>query len=949
LLPVLRADGYNEALLPNVIKSPQWTYLRANDDFETEIKKLVDATNTDFELLEIHTWLTQRDDEWKNGRGGLLTGNDLKRASDWLPKVSQNPLRLPNVTPSQMEFISASERGRARRAWWTAGATAVLLLLVSYLGIRAVLSSIENNRLRLAAETDLLHSYDQQAKQLVMLSRQDENEKRIGSALVSLAAAKDKFINSDVIAQEFALSRPGFRLAGVFPATFGRDASLALTKNGRQLAVGLTNTLVLLLDTMNGRTNAVLGPHLVVPTSLAFSATGHLLAVGAPLTPSTTRLASGLQAAVQMWNVDTKTPMKQYIFTNVFAPVEALAISPDGTQLAAAIISHVAVWNIASSRDLFGRGLVAPTDIASLSYSHNGKWLAARCRTGQILLWDATTGAPISKSATVRGDVGGLTRPTMLEIGFSPDDQLIASSSQGFFARILGVPTLTNIQSLNWHSGVVSSVTWIGTNGLLLSGAWDRDLCLGDARAGDVIERATAGRDGVKSILASEDGITAIVQDYSGYIRKWRVTAPSYNAIQPREPCLIQQYANAGDTLFTRALPVWAPGDPPTRNAPRSPSLTMGLIDGTSLNEIPWPVNVEHVLSILPGTTMEDCGKYVLATAGGKLQVRDLCEKQILFEMPSNQPLPMAVGLGGQFVAVAQQAGPVPTNGFPETELYLWQKSLDQMTPVPESRGVICQSISFSADGHWLAAANLYGAVDCWAMPEMTRRRLVDPILGAPAQIAFLPHGRKLLVEEGSGQLTLFDPQKPAGAGRESLPAVESGIGAFCIHPDGQTLAASTRDGSIWLFDLEHLTIITHFNPMAGRILSLSVRPDGRVLAGGTRDGHVLMLGGWMNDADQITSLHIDTNTFEPVFAEGRPIRENDPFSSLPPPLDKDDVVFWRLLQNARNLDAKANPNSEEQRRVKDVVANLKLWVHEHRDAGMTHRAQDELSRLEAQ
>jgi hypothetical protein len=56
----------------------------------------------------VHTWLTQRAKDWDNkDRPGsaLLSGDDLKEAETWLPKVSANQLELPNVTPMQADFI----------------------------------------------------------------------------------------------------------------------------------------------------------------------------------------------------------------------------------------------------------------------------------------------------------------------------------------------------------------------------------------------------------------------------------------------------------------------------------------------------------------------------------------------------------------------------------------------------------------------------------------------------------------------------------------------------------------------------------------------------------------------------------------------------------------------------------------------------------------------------
>ena len=140
LLPVRIDDYLDEAALHQALRLPQWTLLRPIDSFETGFTSLVDAINTDFDLMVVHTWLTQRAAEWDtHGRrtSALLSGRELKEAEDWLPKVSANQLQLPNVTPLQADFILECQRARTRRARWVAGITLAIVAALSVLTIYA--------------------------------------------------------------------------------------------------------------------------------------------------------------------------------------------------------------------------------------------------------------------------------------------------------------------------------------------------------------------------------------------------------------------------------------------------------------------------------------------------------------------------------------------------------------------------------------------------------------------------------------------------------------------------------------------------------------------------------------------------------------------------------------------------------------------------------------------
>jgi hypothetical protein len=140
LLPVQIQDGFDKAALHEAVRLPQWTLLRPIDNFAIGIVSLEKAINTDFDLLVVHTWLTQRATDWDVKRrpgSALLSGRDLKEAEIWLPKASANQLELPNVTPVQADFILSSQRARTRRAQWAAVTTAVIIVVLSMLTVYA--------------------------------------------------------------------------------------------------------------------------------------------------------------------------------------------------------------------------------------------------------------------------------------------------------------------------------------------------------------------------------------------------------------------------------------------------------------------------------------------------------------------------------------------------------------------------------------------------------------------------------------------------------------------------------------------------------------------------------------------------------------------------------------------------------------------------------------------
>ena len=162
--------------------------LRDGDDFETGIKGLVNAVNTDFEMMQTHGRLLLAADNWNsNGRNRsyLLRKDGLKEAETWLAQTSAQPGKLPQPTPLQVEFIFSGRRARGRASRIAFGVVLAIALSLSALTIyafaqrslaktqaqiataneaKAVSNALEADRQRLAANANAAEAVRQQKK-----------------------------------------------------------------------------------------------------------------------------------------------------------------------------------------------------------------------------------------------------------------------------------------------------------------------------------------------------------------------------------------------------------------------------------------------------------------------------------------------------------------------------------------------------------------------------------------------------------------------------------------------------------------------------------------------------------------------------------------------------------------------------------------------------------------
>src|SRR5262249_48102551 len=119
---------------PEAVAKMNWIFFREHDDFDTAVKTLVTAVDTDLEWVEAHTRLLVRAREWDTkGRENSLAlrGKDLKAAEQWL---THGPAKQPQPTELQTLYILGSRKVATNRRYAILGSVMVGLVAVAILG-----------------------------------------------------------------------------------------------------------------------------------------------------------------------------------------------------------------------------------------------------------------------------------------------------------------------------------------------------------------------------------------------------------------------------------------------------------------------------------------------------------------------------------------------------------------------------------------------------------------------------------------------------------------------------------------------------------------------------------------------------------------------------------------------------------------------------------------------
>jgi DNA-binding SARP family transcriptional activator/WD40 repeat protein len=181
-----------------------------------------------------------------------------------------------------------------------------------------------------------------------------------------------------------------------------------------------------------------------------------------------------------------------------------------------------------------------------------------------------------------------------------------------------------------------------------------------------------------------------------------------------------------------------------------------------------------------------------------------------------------------------------------ESSIQLWDVRRQQSIDLDDQGSNLrLSSLSWSADGHWLAAAQIVGDVLVWDVADLSRPPMhvkrVQPIAAnttfpvtLPA-VAYAGDGKFVIVEDsGQAQISRLGSSQPV-----RTFFVGAAVSAVATDPRGATLAVGRADGSVALFSLSTGRSLPAPTGHAARVESITFSADGHLLATTGDDNYV--------------------------------------------------------------------------------------------------------------
>jgi WD40 repeat protein len=651
---------------------------------------------------------------------------------------------------------------------------------------------------------------------------------------------------------------PELKHVAALPAHVGPINALAVSRDGRSLAVSATGDRIYLRDGATGKLQRTLkvvseGPLPAVVNCLAFAPDGKILAVGFhnPASPPNTgqltlwdlesfrevkrtrpSAAEGLSAlafssdgktlvsaghVVKVW--DAQTLEERQVLREHNGPVRDLAFSPNGSVLATSGDDRlIRLWDPATWKEV-RRPLEGHSQAkVCLAFSSDGKWLASGSGDGTMRVWDVATG-----DIKTWRKLPPATFPFSMCLAFSRDDKMLAAlrgneTKVWDFEKLLKskpAPLLPTTVQDPQKPELVAHVKPAGTEvagvrfspdgSTLAIGYFDGTLKLYDTA--DFRERANiTGQGFMHTIDFSKDGKkmavagTPLISLRDGVSGKLELT-------------LNQLLCHCEDPLLEGHVFALAPDG-------KTVALRVGGLNNPKSDVVIWDF-----------TRSKEIGKFrpqerilrALAYAPDGATLATACDNVVkLWDVETLKPRVVLEGPLSHVAAVAfSPDGKVVAAGGFDKLIRLWNAANGKQLHTLEGHRNTMVDVAFSPDGKLLCSTAVDGTARLWDVKEGTLKAVVG---GKPngcfTAASFGEEGKLLattmpedgvrvwdvakLIAAWKGEPALAkpakDPQRPELVA--GVKADDQDILATLFFPDGKTLATASAEGNLRLFDV---------------------------------------------------------------------------------------------------------------------------------------------------
>ena len=562
------------------------------------------------------------------------------------------------------------------------------------------------------------------------------------------------------------------------------------------------------------------------------------------ISPDGNRVAAGAREdVIGVWDIETGKLIRQYEDEKL-GFVQSISYSPDGNYLVSGSekrierndtvwISHtLRVWDTETGKQV--RMRMKGEDIQSLSFSPDGRLVAAGSRSGFISFWDPETGNQIGEP--ILGHESGVN-----SIDFSPDGKIIVSGGWDFpshSVKIWDVKTRKLVgRPLEGHTSGILSVAFSPDGKCIVSGSADKTIRIWDLETREPIGDPLSGHTNmVNSVAWGPDGKWIVSGSSDFTIRVWEVG---------------NRDGQIGKTLNGHSGEVRS-----IAFSPDGKHLVSGAQDSTLIiwrpdNSMQVIESIKENVSGIQSVVFSPDGRQIVSgSEDDSIRVWDAETMELVRQYRMSREdgenkrtiVPaIAMSRDGNTIAAL-----VDLWVYNEDKGSFWNNRTIEVLDAANGQllygplnGIdgIFFALAVSPDGRFIASAK-NDTVKVW---DMRAGEAVEMLLvGHTNQItsvAFSPDGQKIASGSWDRTIRIWDVATGKQVGEPMVGHIAE-VEAVSFSPDGKYLVSGGRDDTVRIWDLQTGKLISEpFEVDISRYkTSVTFSPDGKRFAVGSSD-----------------------------------------------------------------------------------------------------------------
>jgi WD40 repeat protein/transcriptional regulator with XRE-family HTH domain len=547
------------------------------------------------------------------------------------------------------------------------------------------------------------------------------------------------------------------------------------------------------------------------------------------------------------------------VFTNAFGNILSVAFSSDGNLLAAGTATgEISIYQ-ASTGKLLQTFKEHRDAVWSLDFHPQGHILISSSDDQTIRIWDVHSG---SCRKTLH-DHTNRVRSAVL----SPDGKTLASGSDDHAVRLWNSQTGECLKTLSGHSDRIWSVAFSPDGCTLATGSTDQTIRLWDINSDRCPKILQGHTSWVWSVIFSPDGCTLASASEDRTVRLWDVTTGDCLKVleghryEVRAVC----FNPDGDTLASasedQTIRLW---DATTGSClkvleghqsgvrsvafhPHGDTLVSGGDDQTVRF---WEVATGRGFKTLQGHTNRvwtaifspDGQTLASSHEGGTIRLWHI-DTQQCFKVLQDQA-------HGVRATAFHPNGRILVSGGEDQTVRLWNTSTGENIQTLGGHTKWIRSVAIRPGGHMLASGGEDHTVRLWDFHTGQCLRCLDDHTNWVRSVTFNADGCMLASSSDDQTIRIWNPD--TGSCLHILQGHTNRVRAATFHPDGRNLASGSEDQTVRLWDLNTGQCLHTLEGHTNRVLSVAFSPNGELLASSSNDQTIRI---WKSNTGECLSI----------------------------------------------------------------------------------------------